>query len=786
MAELSIVGRNIPRVDALAKVTGKAEYSVDLKLPGMLYGKILRSPYPHARIVSIDTSRVEKLARVKVVVTGKDGPEERVGHIRDRYILARDTVRFVGEAVAAVAADSIEAAEEALELIKVSYEELPAIFDAEEALAPHAPVIVHPDLLQYPLTPQPYPLYRFEPDRPNVYIHRQIRKGDMEQGFRDADLVFEHRFSTPMVQHSCLELHNAVARPEPDGGLTVWDSTHILFKHKADLCRLFRLPPSKVRVLSLYIGGCFGGKAGTIVPAIASLLALKARRPVKLVFNRDEVFVDGASRAAMTINIKDGVMKDGTLLAREMQMILNAGAYSGSTTLVTKNATFGAVGSYRVPNFKLDSYAVATNNPPTGAFRGYGSTEVIWAVESQMDILAAELDIDPVEIRRKNLLNEGDEDVCGMITCSMGAGECLEKVARWIEWDKGQGDRFEICPPEAGPWKKGKGIALGNKYTMPATRSMVHVKVHQDATIEVRHSAHEVGQGSGTALAQIAAEEFGISVDKIRMISTDTALTPYDAGSVSSRSTFHTGNALLRACRDVKRRIFEMASERLEAPPEDLKLREGVILVPGSDKSLKVAELFAPAGYLLKGGELSGSGTFIGPLESEDAETGQGKRPVTYYAHGANAVEVMVNMETGEVRVIKNGTCFDMGRPINPKLCGAQMEGGMGMGIGGALYEEILLAKGEVLNPNFLNYKFPSSLDVPVCANVKSMIAAVPHDEGPYGAKGFSEGGLVAVAPAIANAIFNATGLRIRDLPITKEKVFRMLRSMTDQELHLE
>ncbi len=776
MTELSIVGRSVPRVDALAKVTGKAKYSVDLKLPGMLHGKILRSPYPHARIVSIDTSEVEKLARVKVVVTGQDAPEERVGHIRDRYILARDTVRFVGEAVAAVAADSIEAAEEALELIKVDYEELPAIFDAEEALEPRASVIVHPALLQCALTPQPYPLYRFEPDRPNVYIHRQIRKGDMEKGFREADFVLEHEFSTPAVQHSCLELHNAVARPEPDGGLTVWDSTHILFKHKADLCRLFRLPPSKVRVVSLYIGGCFGGKAGTIVPAIASLLALKARRPVKLVFNRDEVFVDGASRAAMTINIKDGVMKDGTLLAREMRMVLNAGAYSGSTTLVTKNATFGAVGSYRVPNFKLDSYAVATNDPPTGAFRGYGSTEVIWAVESQMDMLAAELDIDPVAIRRRNLLKEGDEDVCGMRTCSMGARECLEKVARWIEWDK-------ESPREEGPWKKGKGIALGNKYTMPATRSMVHVKVHQDATIEVRHSAHEVGQGSGTALAQIAAEEFGTSVDKIRMVFTDTALTPYDAGSVSSRSTFHTGNALLRACRDVKRRIFEMVSARLETQPKDLHLREGVILVQGSDKSLRVADLFAPAGYLLEGGELSGNGTFVGPLESEDAETGQGKRPVTYYAHGANAVEVMVNVETGEVRVVKNGTCFDMGQPINPKLCEAQMEGGMGMGIGGALYEEILVAKGEVLNPNFLNYKFPSSLDVPACGNVKSMIAAVPHDEGPYGAKGFSEGGLVAVAPAIANAIFNATGLRIRDLPITKEKVFRMLKSITDKEL---
>jgi CO/xanthine dehydrogenase Mo-binding subunit len=775
MREFSVIGKSVPRVDALEKVTGKAKYSVDLMLPGMLYGKVLRSPYPHARIVHVDISGAEKAAKVRGVVTGKDAPEEGVGWIRDRHILARDTVRFVGEAVAAVAADSMEAAEEALELIKIDYEELPAVFDVEEAMKPHAPVVVHPDLFQYTRTPLPYPLYRFEPDRPNVYIHRPIRKGDTQKGFEESDLIFENRFSAPMMQHSCLELHNALAVPEPDGGLTVYDSTHVMHAHKADLCRLFRLPPSKVRVVSLYIGGCFGGKAGMIVPAIASLLALKTRRPVKLVLTRDEVFLDGTSRESMTIHIKDGVKKDGTLLAREIRMILNAGAYSGTTTLVAKNATFGAVGTYRVPNFKLDSYAVATNTPATGAFRGFGSTEVIWAIESQMDMIAEELGIDPLEIRKRNILKEGQEDVCGMKTHSIGARECLEKVAEWIDWDKEP-------MKEEGPWKRGKGIAVGNKYTMPATRSVVNVKVHQDAAIEVRHSAHEVGQGGNTALAQMAAEEFGTSVDKVRMVFTDTAITPFDAGTVSSRSTFHTGNALRLACQDAKRRIFEIASEKLKASPEDLDLREGVVYVKGGDKTMKVSDLFSPIGFLLKGGELVGSGTYTGPLESEDADTGQGKRPVTSYAHGANAVEVMVNVETGEVRVVRNGTSFDMGQPINPKLCEGQMEGGLGMGIGGTLYEEMVLSNGEVVNPNFMDYKCPSSLDVPACGDVTSMIAAVPHQEGPYGAKGFSEGGLVAVAPAIGNAIFKATGVRIRDLPITKEKVLKMLRAITGKE----
>jgi len=615
MTELSVVGKDVPRVDGLEKVTGKAKYSVDIKVPGMLYGKVLRSPYPHARIVGIETAGAERLPGVKGVFTGKDAPEERVGHIRDRRILARGRVRFVGEAVAAVAAESPEAAEEALELIRVDYEALPAVFDAEEAMRPGAPVI-HPDLLHYARSPLPYPLYRFDPECPNVYIHRPIRRGDTEKGFEASDLVLENRFFTPMMQHSCLELHNAIAVPEADGGLSVWDTTHVLHMHKADLCRLFRLPPSKVRVRSLYIGGCFGGKAGMIVPGIASLLALRTRRPVKLVLSRDEVFVDGTSRESMVITIKDGARKDGTLLAREMRLILNAGAYSGTTTLVTKNATFGAVGSYRIPHFKLDSYGVATNTPPTGAFRGFGSTEVLWAVESQMDLLAERLGIDPVEIRRKNLLKQGEEDVLGMKVPSTGAGECLEKVAGWLEWEKEP-------PREEGPWKRGKGIAVGNKYTMPATRSVVAVKVHQDGAVEVRHSAHEVGQGCNTALSQIAAEEFGVSVDKIRILFTDTAVTPFDAGTVSSRSTFHTGNALRQACRNLKSRIFELASERLGVPPEELSLRDGVVSSGGGLKGMKISDLFAPIGFLLKGGELSATGTFTGPLEKEDADTGQ-------------------------------------------------------------------------------------------------------------------------------------------------------------------
>ncbi len=776
MAELSVVGKSVLRLDALEKVTGKAKYSVDLKLPDMLYAKVLRSPYPHARITNIDTSKAERLAKVRAVITGKDAPEERVGSIQDRHIMSHGIVRFVGEPVAAVAADSVEIAEEALGLIEVDYEELPAVFDAEEAMKPDPPAVVHPDLFQYSCLPAPYPLYRFEPDLPNVYVHRQIRRGDMERGFQEADLVVENRFSLPGAQHCCLEPNNAIVQPEPDGGLTAWVSTHLLYVQKLELCRLLHLPPAKVRVISLYIGGCFGGKGSVIATQIAALLALRAGKPVKLLFGRDEVFIDGNSREAMVLYIKDGVRADGTLLARDMQLILNAGAYSGTAILVAKNAAFGTVGSYRVPNFKLDSYAVATNDPPTGAFRGFGSTEVLWAIESQMDMIAEKLGLDPVEIRKKNLLQEGEENICGMVTHSMGARECLDKVVEWIEWGK-------ESPIEEGPWKRAKGIAIGNKYTMPATVSVAFIKVHQDATIEVRSSTHEVGQGGNTTLAQIAAEEFGTSVDNVKMVCTDTAITPFDFGTVSSRSTYHMGNAIRLACQDAKRQIFEIASEKLGVTAGSLETKEGVVYTREGDKTIRIAQLFAPTGYLPKKGEILGRGIFNGPLESEDAETGQGKRVVTYFAHGANAVEVMVNVETGEVKVVRMGISFDMGQPINPKLCEGQMEGGIGMGIGGALWEQIVLENGAVVNPNFTDYKMPSSMDVPAGEDVKSMIAATPHNEGPFGAKGFSEGGLVAVAPAIANAIYKATGVRIKDLPITKEKVLKGLKTLAEQRM---
>ncbi|MFC2067493.1 xanthine dehydrogenase family protein molybdopterin-binding subunit [Chloroflexota bacterium] len=773
MEELRVVGKSVPSVDALDMVTGKTKFSMDLKLPNMLHGKVLRSPHPHARIININTSKALQLSGVRAVVTGKDAPEAKVGWLMDRDVLARDVVRFVGEAVGAVAADTVEIAEEALELIEIDYEELPAVFDPEETMKSSPPTVIHPDLLQYTRTPIPA-LYNFEPDLPNVFLHRRIRKGDAEKGFQEADLVMENKFSLARIQHCPLEPHNAIAQPEPDGGLTVWLSGQSLYSSKRELCRLFKLSPTQVRVIAPYVGGAFGGKsaAGAVGADIAALLALKTGKPVKLVYTREEVFTDGVSREPMIIHIKDGVKRDGTLVAREMKLILNAGAYSGTTLILVKNAAFGAVGTYRVPNFKLDSYGVYTNEPATGPLRGFGTLEVIWAIECQMDMIAEGLGIDSIKLRKKNLLIEGDEDVCGMTTHSIGVRECLDNIAEWIEWD-------QLPSGENAPWKRGKGIAVGNKNTMAASTSVVNIKVHEDATIEVRHSVHALGQGANTVLAQMAAEEFNTSIDKIKLVFTDTAVTPYDHATVSSRSTFHAGNALLLACQNAKQQIFDMVSVKLEVSPKDLDIRDGVIYVKGGDRSIKISELFAPVGFLLRGGELIGSATYTGPIESEDIMTGQGKRVVTSYSHAANAAEVMVNTETGEVKVLRMGGAFDMGQPINPKLCEVQIEGGMAMGIGGALYEEMIMQNGVVANPNFLDYNLPSTTEIPVGENLKSIIAVVPHKEGPYGAKGLAEVTTVSVAPAIGNAIYNAVGVRINDLPITKEKILKAIQEQS-------
>ena len=773
MTELNVVGTSVKRYDNLEKVTGKGLFVYDMYLPDMLWTKVLRSPYPHAKIVKIDTSQAEKLPGVIGVLTAADLPKTNHGAgLIDEPTMAIDRVRFVGEPVVAVAAESEDIAEEALTLIEVQYEELPAVFDPEIAMQSNPPCVVHPDLHSYSFSPVVPP--HFDDDKPNVYNHYKIRRGDLEEGFRQADIVVENRFTCAMIQHCQMEPHVAVAKAEYNGDITVWTSAQTIYGIKQMLCDALQMSSSKVRVIVPYVGGGYGGKVEIKTEAIAVGLAMKTRRPVRFAYTREEVFTSATVRHPAVVYVKDGVKKDGTLVAREVKLILNGGAYSEYGFTTVRNASFGAVGTYTVPNFKLDSYGVYTNLPIGGAFRGFGSNQVCWAIECQMDRIADLLKIDPVELRRKNLLKEGEVNVTGETTHSYGAKECLDKVVEEIGRDQKQGQ-------SSGPWKRGRGVALSNKYSIAPTASCAFIKLHDDGVVELRTSADEMGQGSRTVLAQMAAEEFNVGFDQVKVVAGDTLITPYDAGSISSRTTYNTGNAVLLACKDAKRQLFEQAAKKLEASPEDLETANGRVFVKSSpDRSIAFGDLFIPtmfaSGKVLKeGGELFGKATWYQYASPENPETGQGTRVVAFYIHGASGVEVDVNVETGEVRVVKAISAFDMGKAINPKLCEQQMDGGIGMGIGSALYEEMTLDNGAVLNPNYMDYKIPTAKEIPGPSQIKTFIVEAPHPDGPYGAKGLGEGVMIPVGPAIAAAIYDAVGIQLTDMPMTRERVLQAL-----------
>ncbi len=785
MTELSVVGQSVVRIDALEKVLGKASYYSDIKLPGMLHMKVLRSPYSHAKILNIDTSEAARLPGVRCVVTDKDAPQLRWSApvIKDRTVLARDVVRYTGEPVAAVAADTMEIAERATELIKVKYEVLPAVFDAEEAMSENPPAIVHPDFATYF---NPLPDARREPKRPNVFVHVKARKGNVQAGFEKADFVLENRFSTQPMQHACMEPRGVVVRPEPDGGLTLWTGRQFIWELRGQLAEIYGISPSKIRIIQQYVGGGFGGKKESqeIIPA---LVALKTGRPVQWVATREEEFIHSGHRQATVVYIKDAVKNDGTLLAREVRAILNCGAYENMMSIVTRSTTFATIGSYRTPNLKFDAYGVYTNEPPASPFRGFGIPEVIWATESHMDMLAEKLGIDPVEMKRKNVLKEGEPNITGEITHSIGAEECLEKMDEFLK----QGKKSAI----KGPWRKGKGIALGTKFSAAPTVSAAKVKVTEEGKIVLYHSAEELGQGCNTVLAQIVAEEFGVSVDDVITVASDTLLTPYfGGGSTSSRTTFQLGNAIRLSCQNAKRTLFEKAAEQLGVTSEELETKDKVIYSRvNPDKRLNTSELFigyrGKAASLYGGtsevGEILGSATYIQDFAPENPETfqidpllaSQGKRIVSFFTHTAKAVELDVNVETGQVKVSRCAAATDLGKMINPKMCEQQSEGGIAMGISSALHEGMIMDKGTVINPSFTDYKIISMADMPLNENVKSVfVESAPHKDGPFGAKGFSEAVMVGMESAIGNAVYNAVGVRIKDLPITPEKVLKALK----------
>ncbi len=776
MKELSVVGKSIPRIDSKEKATGRIMFTDDFTMPRMLHGKILGSPYPHARITRLDTSEAEKVPGVRAVLTASEScPVRFSGSVEDQYALPCDNiVRKVDDPVAAVAAETLEAADEAISLIEVDYEEMTPIFAIDEAHSQNPPGVVHPELRSYTVNPLLAASFKWEPekfkDRPNVVQTYKIRTGDIEEGFEEADVIIENTFETVRGHHCHLENSGSICWVDSEGIINVLGTCQAPFMLRTTLSRIFGLPEESFRMISPWAGGGFGNNWSVKDEPIGIMLAQKTGRPVKIIKSRRETFTTTESRYKVKTYIKDGYRKDGTLVARQIDVKEDMGAYSQAGGMLVKSICAGAVGSYHVPNFWMDSAGAYTNLPRSSLLRGVGTPEVLWAIEQQMDIASEKLDIDPVTLRKKNMLKKGDKDVCGQVMASTGALGCLEKAAEVIGIN-------EKLVQEPGPWKRGRGIALGNKYSIPGQGSAVSVRVFADGMVEVRHNAHAMGQGTHHCLAQMAAEEFGLPMKKVRVVRGDTATTPYDAGSYGSRSIFHSGNALLKACADAKRQMFGIAAPLLGVPADELETKDGVIYRKSlSSVSIPVADLFTRVKSIaLEGSEIVGKGSYISPVVLTD-ENGHSPRMTNYYNHIAYGAEVAVNEETGEAKVLRVVGVCDNGQPINLKLSEAQIEGGIGMGIGLAVYEEMKFDNGIPINPSFMDYKLPTVQEIPTGDDMTSLLNPDYHEEGPFGAKGMGEVVLSAIEPVIANAVYDAVGIRLPSQPLSRERIWLALR----------
>lgn len=762
------IGVSVPWVDARERVTGSVDFTWNLSLPGMLHARCLRSPHAHARVVGIDAGRAERLPGVVAVLTrddlvGQDAVNPTFGlFIRDQPIVTLDKVRYAGDIVAAVAAVDEATADEALDLIEVAYEELPAVFDVEEALRPGAPILHEgPRILQ---SRRPDIVARQPGFEGTNVIHLFTqRKGDVEAGFAEADLVVENTFYSPPVQHVALEPHVAVAR-FGEGRLTVWSSSQAPHWLALELAWVFKLPISGVRVIVSTLGGGYGSKIDPSVEPVAAMLAWKARRPVRLAFHRDEEFLTHTKHAAR-VRIRTGVKRDGTLVAHQATCWYNGGAYAKETPEKIFRG-YASAGPYRVPNLHVDSYGVYTNIVPSAAFRGFGIPQVSWAHESQMDIVADALGMDPLELRLRNVLRAGDEFSTGEhIDEDLHFGQLLERAAERIGW--GQGPPRE----EIGPKVCARGMSVIIK-GMSAFPSSSLVKLNGDGSLNVLTSTVEMGQGSLTALAQIAAHESGLPLERVRVSTPDTATTPWDQMTAASRSTNSMGRAIRAAIRDIKGQLLELAAARLDVPIDELEIAEGMVRPKGApEKALPYPAILGPA----RVGNLLGRGFYMGQSHL-DTETGQGIGSPQWHP-AVCACEVEVDRETGKVEITKLHLALYVGRMINPTNCELQVQGAALMGLGQALFEEMVWdEQGSLVNPNLSDYLVPSFLDVPVRFD-----QTILEQSDTIDVHGLGETALPAVMPAVANALSRAIGVRVTELPITPEKVLRLLRQAEEK-----
>jgi carbon-monoxide dehydrogenase large subunit len=756
VSKFKVIGKSAPRLDGLDTVSGKARYTVDVVLPGMLHVKLLRSPLAHARLRHVDTSRAKALAGVAAVLTADDVPVKHFGFsLQDEPIFTTDKVRYVGDVIAAVAAESEAIAEQAVSLIDCDFDELPAALTTDEALSENAP-LVHDRLSTYHmnsvLARDWHPVFGT-----NIAHQATFSKGDIDKGFAAADEIFDDTFRAQQVQHCSLEPHAVVADWNGER-LTVWTSTQKVFLVRSGLADLFDLPQEKIHVIGTKIGAGFGGKNAMRLEPYAAALALKTKKPVRLINSRAEEFTAAAGSVPATVRVRTGVKRDGTITARAMEFTWDTGAYAEGLP-GSNRALKDGVGPYRIPNIRVVSTLVYTNKLRGCPFRGLGIPEAVWAGESQMDIIAAKLGIDPVDLRLKNCLDAGDETPVGDRANCIALRECLLKVSA-----------------EAKRWKKNApadhafGVALLHKSpTTSASSSNARVRIGADGEIELQIGATDVGGGTGTSLGQIVAEELNISLSQIKVAIADTERTPFDHGTYSSRVTPYVGAAVKLAAIDARRQLLEAAARLWQLAPTAIRLEKNKILAKGR-RALTFGDLLQQAAL----SEIVG----VGASESQRLWAGDSGKEVKAssapgWPFGAQAVEVAVDRETGVIKLLRVASAHDVGQALNPMAVTGQIQGGIMMGQGYALSEGLIFDQGKITNGSFAEYKIAGIKDIPKATPI---IVEKKYPSEPYGAKGVGEMSVFGIAPAVANAIARATGVRLKDLPMSAEQLLAHLR----------
>jgi len=758
----------------LEKINGKAVYAYDTKLPGMLYAALKRSSLPSAKILKIDVSDALKIKGVRAIITGENIPKGLHGRgLMDTPILAMDIVRYTGEPIAAVAADDQETAYEAVDAINVEYEKLPSVQNIEESLSETPPHIIHPHLKNYKRLTSKLYRTKIHPTLPNVPAYQKIVKGRVEEAFRNADYLVEGSYSTSRVHHVQLEPTSVIARVDASGILEVITSGQTPFRTRRELSDCLGLPETRIRVIvPRHVGGGFGNRGAAIYEPICAALALKTGKAVKLTLSRMEEFSSTTTRHETKISIKDGVKADGRIIGRKIKIVFDGGAYSVAGNVAVRNAVYAVSGVYDIPNIDAEILRVYTNTVQGGAFRGFGTTEVYWAIESQMDEIADTLGIDPIDLRLRNVLINGQVSCIGETIYDDTTIDVLTALKRAIS-------DIPVPMPSNPSCRVGRGIALAKHQCDVTYPNIALVRVNEDSTIDLFVGSTDVGQGIFASLTQIVAEEFKLDPSMVRIISGDTLLTPVATGSSGSRQLVQMGLAVMAACRDVKNKILEQAAELTGVQKDKLTLENGKIYIDGAE-SLNLRELFlaGPMGgdFNKTEGIFMGKGVFYSDIAEIDPDTGRAssKHVALDYTPTSACADIEVDTETGAIRVINLLIVTDVGKAINPAMVEGQIFGGAAMGVSTTLYEQLLISEGRVLNPTLMEYIVAGSEETPI---INSLALESEKGPGPYGSRSIGEVPILPIAPAIGNALKKAIGSRIYSLPLDSETVYNVIKN---------